>query len=303
MAVTPAGFIAKWRAAELKERAAAQAHFLDLCALLDLPDPITEDPKGEFFAFERGASKQDGRPGFADVWRRGCFGWEYKKKRANLAEAHKQLLVYAGALENPPLLIVSDMDRIEIRTNFQNLVTRTHSISLDDLADTQKRDLLRRCFTDPESLRPDRTRSEATKDAAAGFRHLAETLAARGTTPREIARFIDRFVFCLFADDVGLLPAGLLDRLLAAAERDAARFPDFASELFGAMAQRGGGSVAFEQVAWFNGGLFDRPDPPPALAREDVRTLRGLSALDWSQIDPAIFGTLFENFLNPEKRG
>jgi type II restriction/modification system DNA methylase subunit YeeA len=301
--MTPGQFIAKWRAAELKERAAAQAHFLDLCALLGVPDPISEDPKGEWFCFERGATKQDGKPGWADVWRRGHFGWEYKKKRANLAEAHKQLLVYAGALENPPLLIVSDMDRIEIRTNFQNLVTRTHTILLDELADTNKRDLLRRCFTDPDSLRPDRTRSEATKDAAAGFKHLAETLALRGTPPREIARFIDRFVFCLFADDVGLLPAALLDDLLAATEREPARFPDFAAQLFGAMAQRGGGTVAFKHVAWFNGGLFDRADRPPSLDREDIRTLRGLSALDWSQIDPAIFGTLFENFLNPEKRG
>lgn len=76
-----ADFIKKWEAAELKERSAAQAHFLDLCALLGIEDPVSADPKGEWFTFERGASKTSGGEGWADVWRKGCFAWEYKGKK------------------------------------------------------------------------------------------------------------------------------------------------------------------------------------------------------------------------------
>ncbi len=266
-------------------------------------DPVTADPKGEFFCFERGASKATGGEGWADVWKRGCFGWEYKGRKADLNAALKQLLLYAGALGNPPLLITCDLDRILIRTNFQNYVAETHTILLDDLADAGKRALLRRCFEDPESLRPDRTRTDATKEAAEAFAQLAGALAARGIPPREVARFTDRMVFCLFADDVGLLPKGLLDDMLKAAESAPAQFPQFCGELFGAMARQGGGIVAFRQVEWFNGGLFDAPEPPPALNRDEIRALRRTAAMDWSHIDPAIFGTLFEHFLNPEKRG
>jgi hypothetical protein len=56
------------------------------------------------------------------VWKRNCFGWEYKGKRKNLNEAFVQLHRYAPALENPPLLIVSDMERIIIHTAFNGIV-------------------------------------------------------------------------------------------------------------------------------------------------------------------------------------
>jgi hypothetical protein len=301
--MTPAQFIAKWRSVELKERSAAQTHFNDLCALLGVPDPIAADPTGAEYCFERGATKAAGGEGWADVWKRGCFGWEYKGRRADLGAALRQLLQYAGALENPPLLVTCDMDRIEVRTNFQNYVSRTHVIRLDDLAQPATRDLLRACWTDPDRLRPDRTRTEATKDAAAAFAMLADGLAARAIPAREVARFVDRMVFCLFADDVELLPRGLLDDMLGAAEAEPARFPEYCGALFDAMARPGGGAVGFKRVEWFNGGLFDAPGPPPALTREDIRVLRGAARMDWSHIDPAIFGTLFERFLNPEKRG
>lgn len=54
--------------AELNERAASQSHFNDLCALLGVDDPITADPKGEWYVFEKGAAKTGGGDGWVDVW-------------------------------------------------------------------------------------------------------------------------------------------------------------------------------------------------------------------------------------------
>ncbi len=64
--MTPAGFITKWRASELKERSAAQEHFIDLCRLLGEPTPAEADPAGDHYCFERGAIKHSGGGGWAD---------------------------------------------------------------------------------------------------------------------------------------------------------------------------------------------------------------------------------------------
>ena len=59
-----------------------------------------------------------GGAGWADVWFRGHFAWEYKGQHADLKKAYGQLQQYREALENPPLLVVCDLDRFEIHTNF-----------------------------------------------------------------------------------------------------------------------------------------------------------------------------------------
>ena len=147
--MTPHAFIAKWRASELKERSASQEHFLDLCRLLGEPTPAEADPTGETYCFERGARKDTGGDGWADVWKRHHFAWEYKGQRADLDAAFGQLRQYALALENPPLLIVSDMVRFRIRTNWTNSVSQTHEFTLEDLADAATRDRLKWAFADP----------------------------------------------------------------------------------------------------------------------------------------------------------
>ena len=297
--MTPHAFIAKWRDATLKERSAAQEHFLDLCRLLDEPTPAEADPTGATYCFERGARKDTGGDGWADVWKRHCFAWEYKGQRANLDAAFAQLRQYALALENPPLLIVSDLRRFRIRTNWTNSVSRTYEFDLDDLTDRAVRDRLKWAFSDPERLRPGETRRALTERAAASFATLAQALRARGHAPSVVAHFVNRLVFCMFADDVGLLPDHMFTRMLRQAQRTPAQFTELAAELFRVMAA--GGRVGFEAVAWFNGGLFDDGAALP-LEAADIETVLAASDLDWSEIDPSILGTLFERGLDPGKR-
>ena len=77
----------KWRDIELSERSACQPHFLDLCELVGHPKPAEVDKTGESFTFEKGAEKHGGAKGWADVWKKGFFGWEYKKRHADLGKA------------------------------------------------------------------------------------------------------------------------------------------------------------------------------------------------------------------------
>jgi type II restriction/modification system DNA methylase subunit YeeA len=297
--MSPHAFLQKWRHIELKERSASQSHFNDISALLGLEDPITADPKGEWFTFEKGASKTGGGEGWADVWRRGAFAWEYKGRKANLDKAFAQLQQYAVALENPPLLIVSDMETIRIHTNFTNTVQEIHTIPIEDLADAAVRDRLRRAFLEPETFRPARTRQMLTEEVAQEFATLAHTLRARGHDSHTVAHFVNRLVFCLFAEDVGLLPNHMFKRMLEAGLADPPAFAGHAATLFAAM--QSGGMVGFERVEWFNGGLFDTADALP-LEKADIAGLLKAARLDWSEIDPSILGTLFERGLDPDKR-
>ena len=130
--LTPSEFAAKWARNTRTERAAAQEHFIDLCRMLDYPTPNEADPTGDWYAFEKGADKTEGGDGFADVWKRAHFGWEYKRKKKDLREAYQQLLQYREALENPPLLVVCDMDRFQVHTNFTNTVKTVYTFTLAD---------------------------------------------------------------------------------------------------------------------------------------------------------------------------
>ena len=297
--MTPIDFIAKWTASTRNERAACQEHFIDLCRLLDEATPGT-DPTGENYAFEKGATKFTGEGGWADVWKRGCFAWEYKKKRGDLNAAHRQLLIYAGPLGNPPLLITSDIARIIIRTNWTNAVTETHEIALAELTDPLRLQLLKWAFSDPDKLRPTRTRQGLTEQAATEFAELARRLRDRGNDPQQVAHFVNRLVFCMFANNTGLLPEGLFGAMLAIAKRRPARSAEYTGELFGAMAKTGG-EIGYVAVPWFNGGLFEDAATLP-LDVKDIDLLIRLTELNWGEIDPSILGTLFERGLDPDKR-
>ena len=295
----PHEFITKWRASALKERSASQEHFIDLCRLLSEPTPAEADPSGETYCFERGARKDTGGDGWADVWKRHHFAWEYKGRRADLDAAFEQLRQYSLALENPPLLIVSDMVRFRVRTNWTNSVSQTHEFGLDDLTDAATRDTLKWAFSNPERLRPGETRQSLTERVAASFATVAQALRERGHAPPAVAHFVNRLVFCMFADDVGLLPDHMFTRMLRQARRAPARFTELAGALFRGMAS--GGLVGFETVDWFNGGLFDDGAALP-LEKAHIDTVLAASDLDWSEIDPSILGTLFERGLDPDKR-
>jgi type II restriction/modification system DNA methylase subunit YeeA len=300
--MTPAEFALKWSGSTRTERAAAQEHFIDLCRLLGVPTPNEADPTGADYAFEKGVEKVAGGDGFADVWKRGHFAWEYKGKRKDLKVAYQQLLQYREALENPPLLVVCDLDRFEVHTNFTNTPTVVHAFSLRDLLDQPKEPLrvLRAVMENPEALRPGKTREELTSEAAEQFASLALALRGRGHDPQRVAHFLNKLLFCMFAQDAGLLPGQLLERLAEGSEHNVDVFTLSLRDLFAKMSN-GGGLFGVERIDWFNGGLFDGADVLP-LTVDEIKLVQRVSRLDWSQVEPAVFGTLFERGLDPGKR-
>ncbi len=253
--LSPQEFVDKWRKAGLKESAAAQEHFIDLCRMLGHPTPAEADPDGQWFTFEAGATKQRGGQGWADVWKKGYFAWEYKGKHADLDRAYQQLLQYREALENPPLLIVSDIERILIHTNFVNTVKRVYEFTLDDLLMPEKRRLLHHAFYDYKQLQAPQTPEQVTQEAAREFAQLADLLRRWGEDPQETAHFLIRLLFCLFAEDIRLLPPDLFTKLVERTRKKPSAFTRQLSHLFGAMTE--GGWFGAEEIEFFDGDLFE----------------------------------------------
>ena len=297
--MTPHEFIRKWKPVALTERASAQEHFLDLCRLFEHPTPAEADPAGTHFAFEKGAQKTGGGDGFADVWKKGFFAWEYKKKKRDLGQALEQLTRYAAALENPPLHVVCDTVRFRIETRWTNTIVESHEFELEDLDAPHNLKLLHAVFHDPELLRPKATRESITREAADKFQSISDALQHRHPDREAVAHFVNQLVFCFFADSVKLLPAGLLRKLLQTSLRRPKRSKDYFDKLFAEMER--GGEFDLTEIAHFNGGLFDGRRALE-LAEVEIGLLFAASSLNWALIDPTIFGTLFERFLDPDKR-
>jgi type II restriction/modification system DNA methylase subunit YeeA len=297
--VTPAEFVNKWRASKLKERSSSQPHFIDLCRLLNLPDPPTADPTGDSYTFERHVKKLTGSKGFADVWKRGAFAWEYKGKHKDLTEAYLQLLIYRDDLENPPLLVVSDMETIQVHTNF----TGTNKViivwTLEDLLDDAKRERLKKVWTEPNSFDPTKERISITEATVKQFLNIAQSLKERENNPDKTAHFLVKCVFTLFAEDMDLLPRDGFTQLLEAAKEKPELFKPMAEQLFALMSE--GGISILGHIPHFNGQVFSDGEAPDLNGRE-VNYLLTAATLNWKSVSPAIFGTLFERIIDPRKR-
>ena len=304
-------FITKWSKANLSEQAASQEHFLDLCRLLAVKTPAELDPVGDTFTFEKGAAVSapaslgsKGDRGRADVWYKGRFAWEYKRqgKHKTLEAAYQQLQQYREGLENPPLLIVCDINRTEIHTNFTGYKPEVHTILLADFDKPGVLPRLRQIFTDPEAFKPKETVAEITIKVAAQIGTIAQQLRDRpptGHDPHTVAHFLMKCMFCLFAEDVELLPKKLFQTVLEKSKGDTARLKKQMDALFAAM--RTGGDFGTDDIAYFNGGLFDEA-PALELTDQEAETLLDAARQQWAAVEPSIFGTLFERSLDPDKR-
>lgn len=296
--MTPHDFIQKWKNGG-DERRDAQPFFEDICRLVGTETPREADPDHTWYMYEAGATKTSGGNGWADVWKKGYFGWEAKGTNRSLEKAYEQLKMYADALENPPLLVVTDLQTIIIHTNFTNSVKVEHKFTVEDLDKFETRQLLEAVFKNPEALRPGVTRASVTKEAAEKFTTLAMALRDRGNEPHAVAHFLNRLLFCMFAEDIGLLPTDLFTRLVKSSLNNPDLFEKRSAELFAAMAE--GGDVAYENIEWFNGGLFENSNTL-RLERDELKLLHEACVLKWHEIEPSIFGTLFERGLDPSKR-
>jgi type II restriction/modification system DNA methylase subunit YeeA len=294
--ITPERFIEIWHKNSLNERAGAQAYFSHLCRLLGVDEPLQPG----VYQYEPSGKKSSGSIGYADVWKDGFFGWENKKPGRNLDDALIQLKNYAQSLNNPPLLVVCDRETIRIHKNFNGYPDEPDTIEINKIGLPENIQKLKWVFTDPDKLKPRKSSTAITEDAAGKFADIAKAMRERSEDPFKVAHFLSQCIFCMFAEDEGILPKDIFSNLLLNSISDPARAANRLADLFKKM--RKGGDYGDYQIDYFNSELFNKVDVPELNSNELVYLAKVAKDMDWRFIEPTILGTLFERGLNPDKR-
>ena len=289
----PDVFITKWKNVDFGEKQASQEMFLDICALVGHPTPVEYGDK-DAFTFEKWVPG-----GFADAYLEGCFGWEFKGSDDDLAAALNQLLRYQVHLKTPPLLIVSSFRTIRIQTNFPGMETVRHEIPVAELNQPAQLRKLQWPFFSPAEFRPNRTVDAVTKETADLFQAIVVDMEQHTADSERLARYLNQIVFCLYAEDAGLLPGSPFSQVVHQHYRNPPVFDSAIGSLFEQMA--GGGMFGATQIAHFNGDLFSNATTVE-LSDTALQRLEEATNRNWRNIEPSIFGTLFERALDASKR-
>ena len=280
---------------------------------------IRDSYKKDCFILEAKQSRLDPAKGEALVAQRDLFGEAAPAPRrrarwdADMRAAFNQAWDYAGRLppdhERPPFLITCDVGRsFEIYADFTGQGRayrafpdeRARVVTLADLAEREVQDRFRAVWSDPVALDPARRRAEATREVAT---HLAEVSRAleKRHPPEEVATFLTRILFAMFAEDVGLLPEESFKGLLQRCQESPATFAPQVSDLFARMDEGGFSPGLNAMIRRFNGAFYKERRAFP-LEREEIGALLAAAAKDWRDVEPAIFGTLLEQALDPTDR-
>jgi hypothetical protein len=264
--------------------------------------------------------------GKIDLYKDGCFILEAKQgseagatklgtaKRGTamwalaMQAAQGQAVGYAQTFESPPpFLIVCDIGycfdlyaTFDGTRNYRDYPSAQHKrIFLRDLE--AHIEMLRTIFTTPHALDPAKRTTKVTREIAAHLAELARDLEGQTYAPADIATFLMRCIFTMFAEDAGLLPDRGFTTLL---EKEwipsPERFPDEVTQLWQKM-DTGGALIGVGMILHFNGGLFADQKALP-LTRKQLELLHEASRSSWVDVEPAIFGTLLEGALDPKER-
>ena len=238
-----------------------------------------------------------------------------------MQNAFNQARDYVHALPTsepaPPFLLVVDVGHvIEVRADF-SLTGRdyqlfpdplTYRISLEQLRDEKIRQRLKLIWTNPLELDPSKRSEEVTCEAAKHLAVLAQSFEKAGHAPKIVAEFLTRCLFCMFAEDVGLLPSANgkkgFTELLNSLPANGEGFETMLRTLFVEMNEgRSKGNdvsvILRRKLLKFNGGLFADHTVLPVTGTQ-LGILKAAAALDWQHVEPAIFGTLLERALGGE---
>jgi SAM-dependent methyltransferase len=240
---------------------------------------------------------------------RGTQSWD----QAMMA-ARGQAEQYARALPagegRPPFLIIVDVGHsIALYAEFSRTGgayvpfpdSTRFRIPLRELEKEEVRELLRAVWTDPLALDPARRSARITREIAERLARLAKSLEASGHKPERVAAFLMRSIFTMFAEDVRLVPKNSFTELLESIRGQVKIFPDMVESLWRAMAEGSFSPTLKQKLLRFNGGLFESAEALP-ITEDELELLIEASRADWHDVEPAIFGTMLEQALDPVER-
>ena len=241
---------------------------------------------------------------------RGSNAWDDA-----MVKARGQAERYVRALpdDNPPFVIVVDVGHtFEVFADFTQAGKaylpfpdpRNFRIRLAELADEKIRERLRLVWTNPAALDPAKRSADVTREVSGHLAELAKSLELAGHAPDLVAQFLTRCLFCMFAEDVELLPKDSFTELLQSLPASGEGFQEVMQQLFREMNTGTGKGISVvlrKKLLHFNGGLFADDTVLPINGLQ-LGLLKSAAKTNWRRVEPAIFGTLLERALNPDER-
>ena len=231
-----------------------------------------------------------------------------------MMNARKQAEDYAKALPTsdgwPPFILVCDVGHcIEVYADFtgqgknyaQFPDRNGFRIFMEDLHTEEVRERLRLIWEDPHALDPTKRSARVTRQISGRLAAVSKGLEDQGHNPEDVALFLMRCLFTMFAEDVKLLPEGCFTQWLERARDNADKFKHELAQLWQVMDAGGYATVAEARVRKFNGSFFKSAGVLD-LKREEIGELLAAAKADWKEVDPAIFGTLLEQALGTDER-
>jgi hypothetical protein len=240
--------------------------------------------------------------------KRGTRGWDQV-----MLAARKQAEDYARALPvehgYPPFLLVVDIGHvIEVYADFSGQGKnyahfpdrQSYRLGLNELREKKVQERLRAIWTDPLSLDPTRVAAEVTRDIAERLAKIAKRLEGKHDAT-DVAEFLMRCLFTMFAEDVKLIPEKGFHKLLGQMKDTPGHFVAALESLWAVMDGGGYAPHLNATLKKFNGSLFKKRAALP-LDKDDISELWIAAGKNWSDVEPAIFGTLLERALDPRDR-
>jgi hypothetical protein len=319
-------FITRWAGSSGNERANYQLFFAEMCDALGVDRPcdkgrIPNDP----YCFDKDVKifHPSGKvtPGFIDFYKAEHFLIEAKqggttskkgtaKRGTNtylreMEKAFVQAVAYTRNLSSkPPFLLTCDIgDHFELWMGFSGDYGgygARREIGLAELRKADVFDLFVDIFTHPQQRNPEKIAARVTREVAADLAQLAKGMEAK-VDPQQVAQFLMRCIFTMFAEDVGLLKEHLFTEALETRWiLNPKTFKPEVEALWEAMNQ--GTSFGFYgKLLRFNGGLFAQSQAF-SLTKTQLEVLLQAAKRDWCNVEPAIFGTLLERALDAQER-
>jgi hypothetical protein len=237
-------------------------------------------------------------------------GWDVMMRNAR-KQAEGYVFLLDADHSAPPFILVCDVGHcFELYADFtgtgraytQFPDRNGYRVFLEDLRDEKCRALLKAIWTEPHSLDPTKNAVRVTRQIAGHLAEVSKALELRGAKAEDVAHFLMRCLFTMFAEDVDLIPKKSFQALLEKCIERPDTFTLRLKQLWSEMEKGAEFSHVIEaRVKHFNGGLF-KNTTAFELRKEEIGTLLLAAKSDWREVDPAIFGTLLEQALDPEER-
>lgn len=254
--------------------------------------------------FEEPIKKLSNNTGFIDLFWEGTLLVEHKSKGQNLDAAYTQAKDYFHGLEEhelPKYVMVSDFERFRLYDLDEK---SSHEFVLSDFHKHVK--LF--AFIAGYQKRTFRDQDPVNVKAAELLGKLHDKLKDSGYEGHKLEIFLVRILFCLFADDTGIFQKDLFRDLIENRTRvDGSDLGGWLSQFFQTLNTPQDSRMKnldedLDAFPYVNGKLFEEALPIPAFDSSMREMLIKCSALDWGQISPAIFGSMFQSVMNPEER-